>query len=311
MKVIAYLLLTLPLAAATDWPTGTRITPPTIRSVSPMGIARGATVELTIEGINLGGATKVYFNDPAVTGRILKNKELPDQDDVRLGSNGGVSTVDLGPIPPRHQLIVEVDVSPDAVIGPVDFRILTPLGSTPTARFLVEPYYGESPDREPNNTPEEAFETFLPTVLVGAISKPGDVDYFKITVRDQEEVVFENPSRSLGSQLTPVISIYDSEQKLVQEFREDSARRVTAFGYKFEHAGGYYIRISDAEDSGSAGHFYRIKAGKIPVVLSAFPLQSVLSFASHSPKDFFDSPAFAFSNCSPHILRAVSAAFRS
>ena len=90
------------------------MTPPTLNSVSPAGIARGTTVEMTMEGLNLAKASAIYFSEPGVTGRILRVKELPDLSDIRLGSNGTASTVDVGPLPPRNQVTVEVEVSPDA-----------------------------------------------------------------------------------------------------------------------------------------------------------------------------------------------------
>ena len=73
-----------------------------------------------------------------------------------------------------------MEVAPEAEIGPVSFRLLTPLGTSPEGRFLIEPYYGEAPDQEPaNDTPDGAFETFLPAILTGTIGKPGDVDYLQ------------------------------------------------------------------------------------------------------------------------------------
>ena len=159
-----HLLVFVGVAAAfaanttSDWPTGNRTTPPTINSVSPRGVPRGTTTELTVEGLNLAKASAVFFSEPGIQARILRIKELPDLSDVRLGSNGGISTVDLGPLPPRNEVTLELDISPDADIGPVDFRLQTPLGTSPEGRFLIEPYYGESADREPNDTPEEAVE---------------------------------------------------------------------------------------------------------------------------------------------------------
>jgi len=177
------------LCAAAAWsvlaagqPTGNRTTPPTLASVAPLGVARGTTTELTVEGLNLASASAIYFSEPGVTGNIVRVKELPDLPDVRLGAAGTLSTVDLGPLPPRNQVTVEVEVAPEAEIGPVSFRLLTPLGTSPEGRFLIEPYYGEAPDQEPNDTPETGFETFLPAILTGTISKPGDVDYYKIHV---------------------------------------------------------------------------------------------------------------------------------
>src|SRR5258707_10764182 len=90
-------------------PTGNRTTPPTIAAVSPRGISRGTTAEVTIEGLNLGKAQKIYFDQPGVTGKILRVKELPDASDVRLGSNGGGSTTDPGPLPPRHPVTAAVE----------------------------------------------------------------------------------------------------------------------------------------------------------------------------------------------------------
>ena len=101
---------------AADWPTGNRTTPPTINSVTPMGVARGATVEMTVEGLNLARTSAVYFSEPGIKARILRIKELPDLPDIRLGSNGTPSTIDLGPLPPRNQVTLELEVSPDAPI---------------------------------------------------------------------------------------------------------------------------------------------------------------------------------------------------
>src|SRR5262245_101830 len=100
--------------AAAAWAAGNRITPPTLDTVSPLGVARGTTVELTVEGLNLAKASAIYFSESGVTGKILRIKEVPDLPDIRLGSNGTPSTIDVGPLPPRNQVTVEVDVAPDA-----------------------------------------------------------------------------------------------------------------------------------------------------------------------------------------------------
>ncbi len=274
MKTIAFLACAAAAfgATTTDWPTGNRTTPPIINEVSPLGVARGATVEMNIDGLNLSNASAIYFSEPGIKARILRIKELPDLPDIRLGSNGTRSTVDLGPLPPRNQVTVELDISPEAKIGPVAFRLQTPLGTTPESRFVVEPYYGESPDREPNDTPEQAFECFLPTILVGAVSKPGDVDYYKLQVKAGEELVFANAGASLGSMLQPIVTIYDAEQNAVKEFGQEGGRDAVTFSYKFAKAGAYYVRVSDYENGGSARHLYRIKVGHFPVAISAFPL---------------------------------------
>jgi hypothetical protein len=274
MKQILVPLFALTLSAATsgDHPTGNRTTPPTLNSVSPVGIARGTTVELTVEGLNLAKASAIYFSEPGVTGKILRVKELPDLPENRLGSNGTPSTIDVGPLPPRNQVTVEVEVSPDAEIGPVGFRLLTPLGTSPEGRFLIEPYYGESADKEPNDTPETAVETYLPAILTGSISKPGDVDYFKIHVEAGQQLVFQDGAALIGSSLEPIVTILAEDQSVVREFGEKGGMNAIRFAHRFEKAGVYYIRIADYRESGSGGNFYRFIVGSYPLVLSAYPL---------------------------------------
>ena len=72
------------ISADTDSPSGNRTTPPTINAVSPRGIARGTTVEMTVEGLNLGNASAIYFDRAGVKGKIIRVKELPDLADIRL-----------------------------------------------------------------------------------------------------------------------------------------------------------------------------------------------------------------------------------
>ncbi len=258
--------------SAADGPTGPRTTPPTLTSVKPLGAARGTTVEMTLEGFNLAGATEVYFSEPGLKGKVIRVKELPDLSDIRLGSNGTQSSIDVGPLPPRNQVTVELDIAPEASVGPVRLRVLTPLGSSPEGSFLVEPYYGESPDREPNDTADTAFETYLPSVLTGVISRAGDVDYFKIKAKAGEELVFENQAMRIGSALQPIVRILAEDQAIIREFGYDGGATVSRFSHKFAKDGAYFVRISDYESSGRAGNFYRILVGKLPVAVSTYPL---------------------------------------
>ncbi len=259
----------LGLLAGEGSPSGTRITPPTLREVSPLGVPRGGTVEIAITGYNLARASAIYFDEPSIKSRITRIRELADQDDVRLGGNGTPLTVDLGPLPARNEVTAELDIPLQAPIGLVRFRVLTPLGLSPEGTLSIEPFYGETADREPNDTAETAVLTELPTALVGTISKPGDVDYFQLKARAGEQVVFEDTARMLGSALQPVITISDENANVLRSF---NAKDAAAFGYRFEKAGTYFVKVSDYEESGSGRHFYRILMGTMPVTLSAFPL---------------------------------------
>jgi hypothetical protein len=275
MKQTSLLIFTcalMALAQKSDHPTGSRITPPTIRDVAPLGVSRGTTAEMTIEGFNLAKASSIYFSEQGITGKILRIKELPDLPDVRLGSNGTPSTIDVGPLPPRNQVTVELEIAPTTEVGVVKFRLLTPLGSSPEGQFLVEPYFGESADREANDTPENAVEAFLPSILAGSISRPGDVDHFKIQVKAGEEIVFENAAMQIGSTLQPVVAILSEDGSVVKEYGLDSPKSAQAFAHKFATAGTYYVRVADYQLSGRGSNFYRYKAGRFAVAARAYPL---------------------------------------
>jgi hypothetical protein len=312
VSLLPVLLLNVTLSAASsgDHPTGNRTTPPTLNSVSPIGVARGTTVELTVEGLNLAKASAIYFSEPGITGKILRVKELPDLPENRLGSNGTPSTVDLGPLPPRNQVTVEVEVSPDAEIGSVGFRLLTPLGTSPEGRFLVEPYYGESADKEPNDTPETAVETFLPAILTGSISKPGDLDYFKIHVDAGQQLVFQDGAALVGSSLEPIVTILAEDQSVIRKFGEKGGMSAFRFAHRFEKAGTYYIRIADYRESGSGRNFYRFIVGSYPLVLSAYPLGVELGKTSEIALKGYNVPAKISVKGEPQLLSEDSLLLR-
>ena len=275
-KVISFLCLTVVAWAnpVVDHPTGARTTPPTIESVSPRAVVRGIPQELKIEGFNLAGTRAIYFSEPGVEARISGVKEIAAvPEEVRLGAGGLPSTIDLGPLPTRYEVVVELDVGPDANIGTLSFRLDTPIGTSPAGKVLVEPYYGERPDAEPNNNALTATKTFLPAILAGTISVPGDEDYFEITVREGEQLVFEEGAWMIGSEFKPVISILTPDHELLREFGrdyEEAARHW--FSHRFAKAGTYYVRLSDYEKGGGKNRFYRLKIGKFPIVKSAYPL---------------------------------------
>ena len=275
-QVIIFVCLTL-LAWAdpvVDHPSGNRTTPPTIESVSPRAVARGISQELKIEGFNLAGTRAIYFSEPGVEARISGVKEIPAvAEEVRLGAGGLPSTIDLGPLPSRYEVAVELDIPPDAPIGILRFRLDTPMGTSPAGKVLVEPYQGERPDAEPNNGPKTATKTFLPAILTGAISVPGDEDYFEIAVGEGQQLIFEEAAWMIGSEFKALIAILTPDHELLREFGRDydEASRHW-FAYRFAKAGTYYVRLSDYEKGGGDNRFYRLKIGKFPIVKSAYPL---------------------------------------
>ncbi len=84
---------------------------------------------------------------------------------------------------------------------------------------------------------------------------------------------FRTLARELGSSLQPVVGIYDAETEPGARVRRRwRPRDKHVSPTEFSKAGTYYIRVSDYEEGGNGGHFYRIKVGRFPLAVSAFPL---------------------------------------
>src|SRR5207249_1516516 len=100
--------------------------PPTINSVWPKGLERGATATFTVEGRNLTGA-KVLFDSPGINGKVLSITDLPEE--KRVARPG----VDFGAIVPqatKQEARIEVTAAKDAEPGIHWFRVQTSLGTS-------------------------------------------------------------------------------------------------------------------------------------------------------------------------------------
>ncbi|MBG99988.1 MAG: hypothetical protein CMN58_06555 [Solibacterales bacterium] len=263
--------------SATDHPTGSRTTPPTIELLSPLGIVKGTTQRLTVEGYNLHGASEIHFSEPTIRGRILQVQRMPDvAEPVQLGAAGLPTTVDLGPQPKRYQVDIEVNIENKANVGPVGFRLVTEFGTSPTGKILVEPKYQitseNSLDHGAGDTTSKLKEVSLPVILTGVISEPGDEDFFAVTAEAGEQVVFEESGVSIGSSINPVIDILTENYTPLYRGQKSRNKSGRPFSYRFQEKGTYLVRVSDYTKTGGKNHFYRIRVGDYPLIRSTFPL---------------------------------------
>ena len=273
------LLLSSGLAGAAETashPTGDRTTPPTIESIAPRGVSRGASQRVTVEGYNLLGASAVQFSDPAVRGSVAEVTRLPDvPEPPRLGAAGLRSSVDLGPQPPRYRVLIDATVSGQAAVGPVRFRLATQFGTSPEGKLLLEPEYGvvsEAGGGQSDSDAESPRTARVPSILAGTISEPGDADYFAIRVEGGQELVFDEGGTRIGSKISPIIDLLAEDHSPLRLGRTHRNGGGRAFAHRFEESGEYLVRVSDYRKTGSEDHFYRVIVGDFPVVESAYPL---------------------------------------
>lgn len=130
-------------------------------------------------------------------------------------------------------------------------------------------------EAEPNNgqsnaTPVVAGE---PAALNGIISEPGDADFFKITLKKDQQVVIQAFAQSLGSPLDSVVGIYNAKGGRLGANDDGGGRRRldSKQTVKVPADGDYFISVADHLGRGAPNFVYRLE-----VVAS----QPELTFAS-------------------------------
>jgi hypothetical protein len=237
--------------------------PPMITRVMPVGIRRGATIEVTLEGRNLGDIRRVLFDKPGLTARFVGVIDLPE-DPVDPKSTAAVV-----PLGVKQEAKIEITASKDVESGLVHFRIETPLGTSNLKPFDVSELEEVQAAEHP---PEGGNWSRLPATLIGTLGWPGDEDRFAFDAHAGEELVFHTVAMALGSELRPVLRIEDSKGKEVARAGEFTRQPDLVLVLKSPVDGKYILTVSDLTRSGSRNHFYRIHAGSLPYVENVFPL---------------------------------------
>ena len=250
---------------------GAQVPHPYLMTVSPIGGPRGRTVMVTIEGVNLSGATAVIFDRPGLSGRIVLNSETartepgPSTDPTRRYE---------GDRAVRNRLQLEVTIDAGAIPGEYNLRLVTPLGTTTASPFIVGAL-PETPEREGNDLPAASQAVTLPTTVVGEMQAVGDRDHFRFSTRAGQEVVFEVVASVFGSRLDAVLTLTDRTGRVIATSLGGRGRRDALLAHRFTESGEYTIQLTDYEQRGMGkpNEFaYRLNIGELPIVTGWFPL---------------------------------------
>jgi WD40 repeat protein len=239
----------VPRAATNPDGKPTRV-PAALRSLTPLGATRGGRVRFTLRGVNLSDATGVFFDDPAITGRVLN---------------------DALALLKRSEVTIEATIGPAARVGVRRIFLQTPMGTTGSLPFAVGGW-PERSEAEPNDTLDEAQPIAFPSTIVGTLGRTGDEDHFVFEARAGQELVFQVVAAAVGSPANGVLSLLDARGRLLAEVNDLGSSLDPVLGYRFEHAGCYVLRLRDFEGGGSDAAAYRLNAGEFPYVTGVFPL---------------------------------------
>lgn len=225
---------------------------PTLNPVTPFGMPRGTTLELTLTGINLAEPTGLWTSFPA---KIVIPTDM---------NNGKEAT----------KLRVVLDVPSDAPLGCHSLRLATSQGMSNFRLFCIDdlPQTMEV-DANQNKATPQALTT--PSVVIGRADAEKS-DWYKVTVKAGERLSFEVLGRRLGSGFDPQLTLYDAAtgRELPGGHSNDSpgAQTDPRLSYTFKEAGDVLVEVRDMMWRGGADFFYRLRVGDFPLATSSLPL---------------------------------------
>lgn len=212
--------------------------PPKPEKLSPGGAGRGTTSKLTVTGKNLDWVKAITASVPGVTAKptVL----LPDK------------------------LEIEVAIPADAPIGVVQLTFEGVAGKAGPLPLAIDRYPSVA-ESGLTESARAAMAVKLPTTVVGAVDRAGDVDYFRFEAKAGQAIGVQVTAAEIGSKLDPVLVLTDASGVVLAEGG-------TSLGCVVPRAGTYAVGIRDREFRGGADKTYRLQVGDVPVITGAFPL---------------------------------------
>ncbi len=246
-----------------------RVIPPAVAKVWPVGMERGTTATVTLDGRNLGDIEDVVFDSPRISAKVTQIVDVPEEV-PKVAVFTTAAPVQRGI---KQTATIEVTAAKDTEPGLHWFRIRTPLGTSNMMPFDV----GSLPEvwassNSMGRMRTEAEATTLPATLVGTIAVPGEVDSYEFDGRAGEQLVFRVSAARLGSSLESLLTVRNAAGQTLAEAGRDENRADAVLTYTLPQAGKYTLAVTDREEGGDENRFYRIDAGPLPYITSVFPL---------------------------------------
>ncbi len=246
--------LTLLLASSVLAPVLTAAAPE-LTKLEPRGAQRGTAVQLSLRGYGLTAETRLLTNVPGALTRLTPKRD------------------------PGRELRYLLELSNDAPVGAYPMRVETVDGISNILLFTIGPFpettEAESQARrqEYSNDSAEGAEPFESPVTVNGTLRGADRDWYRISGRPGERVVFEVEARRVGSAVDPALEVRDRAGELLARTNDSEGAGVDARAEAvFPEDGEAYVQVHDARFSAQTDNFYRLKVGAYSFAGGIFPL---------------------------------------
>ena len=210
---------------------------PRLNSIFPCGARQGTSVECTIAGGDLDGASGLYFSHPGIRAE------------------------------PAGLNKFKVTVGPDVPLGPHDVRAVTPRGLSNFRAFVVGDW-PEVLEKEPND--EQAQRVTLSVVINGRADKQTDVDHYVFTAKKGQRIIINCWAWRIDSQLDATLRVYDPTGKELA-YNGDYYGKDPFIDFTAPDDGDYIVKIWDFVYGGGNDSFYRLHIGSLPHLDAVIP----------------------------------------
>jgi hypothetical protein len=175
--------------------------------------------------------------------------------------------------------VCEVTIDATATPGGRELRVVTRAGLTNPLPFEVG-QWPEASEREPNDRDTSTTVLMTPPAVLNGQIMPGDVDRFRLQLKEGQGLVVRVQARSLVPYLAdavpgwfqPTVALKDAlgtELAYADDYRFDPD---PVLYFKVPRTAEYLLEIKDAIYRGRDDFVYRITVGEQPFVTSIFPL---------------------------------------
>ncbi len=195
--------------------------------------------------------------------------------DVVYPAGGKAGTVVKTRFIEKSGAAFEEDVQVPATFDPNYMVLPKSKESPPSGNPFRVVAFDNTLEVEPNDEQAKATQSASdPIALNGIIEKPGDVDYFKLTLKKGQSVQFQAFAQALGSPLDSVVNVYNEKGGSLSGNDDGGGRRRldSKFTVAIPADGNYFVRVADHLERGGPAFLYRIElAASEPSVRFASP----------------------------------------
>ncbi len=229
-----------------DVQNGSMLKPPRpeITRLEPRGVQRANWVKVKIVGKNFRSPVSIRVGDSRLQAKIAHDPK-PTETEIWLETRAD-STM------PRGAYEISVKTDKDE--------------STPVRLYVDDiPQLSESDSKEPRTIAE------LPVAVWGTHSTSGDKETYEFTAKAGETLVFEAAAKSIGSKADLVLTLSDTEGKVLATNNRFDKSGDALIAHRFSDGGRYRLVVSELVLAGSSEHFYRVSIGAFPFITGVYP----------------------------------------